>query len=178
METIPPTLLRVLRASSWATLARLCSAATAFPLPDAGRREATPPKPPVLPETLVAWAAARWPGLTIEWVDLHQPMARYSNGGLLFGGAVVQIDRRLQGPELTCALAEELGHHATLMDAGRERRWTGRMLLSRRNEAAALRWAARVLIPEGGIREGDRVEDVAERWAATVEFARRVVEIG
>ena len=136
METIPPTLLRA--SSSWATLARLFSAATTFPVPDAGRPGATPPQPPVLAETLLAWAAARWPGLTIEWVDLHQPMARYSNGGLLFGGAVVQIDRRLRGPELTCALAEELGHHATLLDAGRERRWMGRMLLARRNEAAAL----------------------------------------
>ena len=176
METIPPTLLRA--SSSWATLARLFSAATTFPVPDAGRPGATPPQPPVLAETLLAWAAARWPGLTIEWVDLHQPMARYSNGGLLFGGAVVQIDRRLQGPELTCALAEELGHHATLLDAGRERRWMGRMLLARRNEAAAFRWAARVLIPEGGIREGDSMEDLAERWAVTVEFAMRVVEIG
>jgi hypothetical protein len=35
-----------------------------------------------------------------------------------------------------------------------------------------------VLIPECGIREGDAMEDVAERWGVTAEFARRVLEMG
>jgi hypothetical protein len=81
----------------------------------------------------------------------------------------------LRRPELTCALAEEVGHYATLLAAARERRLFGRFLLMRRNEARAIRWAAAVLIPADNLARKDGAEEIDERSSVTPDAARRAM---
>jgi hypothetical protein len=110
------------------------------------------------------------PGLLLEFADLPGGGARYARGFPAIGGGVIRVDRRLCGPALTCAVAEEAGHHATFLAARRPshaQMW--------RNEGAALRWATDLLIPPGGVRPGDGPADIAARWWLTPEFAERAL---
>jgi hypothetical protein len=128
-----------------------------------------PPTPPVSSRALLDWLAAV-PDLLLEFADLPGGGARYGRGFAEVGGGVIRVDRRLFGPALTCAVAEEAGHHATFLAA-----WRPARVRARRNEEAALRWSASVLIPPDGIRPGDGPADVAARWWLTPEFAERAL---
>ena len=120
-------------------------------------------------EALWEWAVRRFPGLQISWtVMLAAPCARYCDGGLLLGGAQIEVDRRLRGPALICALAEEIGHHATMLY------WDG----PGRSEEHAFRWAASLLIPAGEAGRADDPAALAERYGVTEPFAARVLALG
>jgi hypothetical protein len=122
----------------------------------------------VSPETLWEWARLRFPGLQLCWVVMPgEPGARYANGGRLFGSGIVEVDRRLRGPEFTCALAEEIGHHATMLVGD----------LAGRAEERAFRWAAAILLPPAAFRLRDAAA-VAERYGVTEAFAARALALG
>ena len=134
----------------------------------AGGSPLPPPRPPVSPEALWDWAQLRFPGLRLYWAAMPgKPGARYAGGGLLFGAGVIEVDRRLRGPELTCALAEEIGHHATML-AGN---------CAGRTEERAFRWAAAILLPLAALRDRDPAE-LAQRYGVTEAFAAHSLALG
>ena len=133
--------------------------------PSGGGSPLPPPRPPVSPEALWEWAQLRFPGLRLYWTVMPgEPGARYADGGRLFGAGIVEVDRRLRGPELTCALAEEIGHHATMLAGD----------FAGRAEERAFRWAAAILLPPAAFRAGDPAE-LAQRYGVTEAFAVRAL---
>ena len=136
--------------------------------PSGGGSPLPPPRPPVSPEALWEWAQLRFPGLRLYWTVMPgEPGARYADGGRLFGAGIVEVDRRLRGPELTCALAEEIGHHATMLAGD----------FAGRAEERAFRWAAAILLPPAAFRAGDPAE-LAQRYGVTEAFAARALALG
>lgn len=132
-----------------------------------------PPLPvrPVSADALLEWAE-RVPGLRIEYTPMPGEGARYSRGFGPVGGGVVRIDRRLQGPALTCALAEEIGHHLTFHDLPMPCGARGA-----RNEHLALRWAADLLLPPQWLDAAVSAGDATRRWWVTEEFVARAARL-
>lgn len=140
----------------------------------AGVDPASAPTPPITPEALLKLADDL--RIVIKWDDLGGVAARYTTNDGLFPLPVIVLDYRLHGPRLTCALAEEIGHHLSLVGCTRGW-WRTRALWRCRNETRALRIAVDLLIPCDGIGIGDTVDDVAERWGVTMVFAEKAMRL-
>jgi len=132
------------------------------------------PSAPATTEQLLDLCARLY--LVVKFSDLGTVAARYTRQGAFLPHAVIILDNRLHGPALRCTLAEEIGHHLTLVGClpgwdGHPCPWT------ERNEAQALRIAVELLIPCNGIGVSDTADDVAEWWGVTAAFAEKAMRL-
>lgn len=132
------------------------------------------------------WELVAREGIYVKWADLAS--APEGLRGMYYYDPVcrrpvIVLDRRLAARprELRCVLAEELGHHFTVpqADALRPRFAFADAVARGRDEARALRWAGRLLVPEAQLRSalarGEDLAELAERFDVTEGFLRRLL---
>lgn len=119
-------------------------------------------------------------GIAVEFHHLPHPILGYYFAEPKITPVITLVPQLENCPALMrCVFAEELGHYFT-SPVGEWvyqpcETYLGRVLLSR-TEQYAFRWAARLLLPITAVsrftREGETLEDLADRFWVTPAFVR------
>ncbi len=132
------------------------------------------------------WSLAQREGIFIKWFDLHSTPERL--WGMYYydpclGLPVIVLDSMLSARPrlLRCVLAEELGHHFTVpaTDTFKLRFSYSDGVMRGRDEARAMRWATRFLIPEkefNSLASALSVPELAEHFDVTEEFIKWTIQ--